>query len=95
MGNGAAVGDYDGDGDLDIYLLGHLGQTNRLYRNELEKGTPIFTDVTPDDSHCRPFRQLGRRFAILNRNIISFIAQCLPGGPGGSDARQDRREHRR
>ncbi len=45
MGCGAAVGDYDGDGDLDIYLLGHEGEPNRLFRNELPART--FTDVTP------------------------------------------------
>jgi len=47
MGNGAAVGDYDGDGDLDLYLLGHNGQPNRLFRNELV--TRTFTDVTPPE----------------------------------------------
>ncbi len=46
MGNGAAVGDYDGDGDLDIYLLGQLGQPNRLFRNDLDTGQKRFTDVT-------------------------------------------------
>ncbi|MCG8404443.1 MAG: CRTAC1 family protein [Phycisphaerales bacterium] len=46
MGNGAAVGDYDGDGDLDIYLLGQLGMSNRLYRNNLNMGMKTFTDVT-------------------------------------------------
>lgn len=47
-GNGAAVGDYDGDGDLDLYLLGHRAHPNKLYRNELvETGEPRFTDVTP------------------------------------------------
>jgi len=34
MGNGAAVGDYDNDGDFDVYLLGQLGHPNILYRND-------------------------------------------------------------
>ena len=45
-GNGAAVGDYDNDGDLDVYLLGQLGLSNRLFRNNLEAGSKTFTDVT-------------------------------------------------
>jgi hypothetical protein len=50
MGSGAAVGDYDGDDDLDVYLLAQTGFSNRLYRNDLmETGTPGFTDVTPAD----------------------------------------------
>ncbi|MCZ6698984.1 MAG: CRTAC1 family protein [Planctomycetota bacterium] len=35
MGCGAAVGDYDNDGDLDIYLLAQLGLPNKLYRNDV------------------------------------------------------------
>ena len=46
MGNGAAVGDFDQDGDLDVYLLGHNGFPNRLFRNDLSAGTRGFTDVT-------------------------------------------------
>ncbi|MGH0034155.1 MAG: FG-GAP-like repeat-containing protein [Myxococcota bacterium] len=46
-GTGAAVGDYDGDGDLDVYLLGHLNEPNRLFRNDLDQGPAGFTDVTP------------------------------------------------
>ena len=48
MGNGAAVADYDNDGDFDIYLLGGLGKSNRLYRNELEAGTLAFVEVTAE-----------------------------------------------
>ena len=39
--NGTAFGDYDGDGDLDLY--GGQGGSNKLYRNN-DNGT--FTDVT-------------------------------------------------
>ncbi len=41
MTGGAAVGDYDDDGDLDLYLT-RLGLPNALYRND---GDGTFTDV--------------------------------------------------
>lgn len=47
MGNGAAVGDYDRDGDLDVFLVSNEGSLTGLFRNELsETGTARFTDVT-------------------------------------------------
>jgi enediyne biosynthesis protein E4 len=62
MGAGAALFDYDNDGDLDVFLVqgGRLdadtaadakSPTSRLFRNDLEAGTdrkvgPSFTDVT-------------------------------------------------
>jgi hypothetical protein len=45
-GNGVAVGDYDQDGDLDLYLLGQPGHENRLYRNDHSLSGEGFTDVT-------------------------------------------------
>jgi hypothetical protein len=47
MGNGAAVGDIELDGDLDVLMLGQLGQPSRLFRNDLKPGgTARFADVT-------------------------------------------------
>ena len=45
-GMGAVIGDYDGDGDLDVYLTA-VG-TNRLLRNETIGSTPTFVDATAD-----------------------------------------------
>jgi hypothetical protein len=44
FGKGADWGDYDNDGDPDLYIS-NLGQPNRLYRNNSD-GT--FTDVAPE-----------------------------------------------
>lgn len=47
MGNGAAVADVFGDGRLSILLLGQLGHSNRLFRNQLTAtGETEFVDVT-------------------------------------------------
>ncbi len=42
-----AWGDYDNDGDLDIYIgySGHHGPANRLYRNDLQEKRSGFTEV--------------------------------------------------
>ena len=43
-GMGMAVADYDNDGDLDLFVT-NFGP-DRLYRNDLDGGTPTFSDVS-------------------------------------------------
>jgi hypothetical protein len=46
MGAGAAVFDFDNDGDLDLFLVQSVGES-KLYRNDLASGGALkFTDVT-------------------------------------------------
>lgn len=45
VGTGAAIADYDLDGDLDVYLVDSFGWPNQLYRNN---GDKTFTNVTEE-----------------------------------------------
>ncbi|MEI8082958.1 MAG: CRTAC1 family protein, partial [Actinomycetes bacterium] len=45
-GNGVAAGDYDRDGNVDLYLLGQAGHESRLYHNDHSATHEGFTDVT-------------------------------------------------
>src|SRR4051812_15760640 len=45
IGSGAALFDYDNDGDLDVFLVQSQGRS-KLFRNDLKEGVLHFTDVT-------------------------------------------------
>jgi len=89
MGNGAAVGDIDGDGYLDVLLLGQAGQHSRLFRNDpAPDGGRRFTDITEaaglgavtSNARVAQFVDL----AGTGRPDLVIAADYQPGGPGGS-----------
>jgi hypothetical protein len=84
MGNGAAVGDYDNDGDADVYVLRQSGSSNRLYRNDLVNGARVFTNVSVAAGVGDTGFGRAAQFADLNNDgwdDLILINDDLEGGP--------------
>jgi hypothetical protein len=75
-GMGIAIGDYDDDGDEDLFLTHLRGETNTLYKND---GSAFFTDTTVREglsAPSRPFTAFGVGFidADHDSDLDVFIA---------------------
>ncbi len=76
IGPGPAAGDFDGDGDTDLYLP-EWGGPGRLYRND---GRGIFADVTAGSGIATPARGISAVFfdADLDADLDLFVAAAGP-----------------
>ena len=62
--------DYDGDGDLDLYVANDFDDPDRLFRNDGvdEKGIPQFTNVIADTLPNITWSSMGSDFADINHD---------------------------
>ena len=58
---GSAWGDYDNDGDADLYISNYAGE-NRLYRNDGPEYSWAFTDVAPELGVAEPIESFAAWF---------------------------------
>ena len=76
-GSGVALGDYDGDGQCDIYLCS-LSGNNRLYRN---LGGWKFSETTNEHLACDGVYSTGTGFADLNGDGWLDLLVLAMGSP--------------
>jgi hypothetical protein len=81
-GNGIAVGDYDQDGNLDLYLLGQPGHENRLYRNDHTASHEGFTDVTEAAGLAGFTGSRAAQFVDLNDDGLLDLVAVNDASPG-------------
>jgi hypothetical protein len=81
MGNGAAVADYDNDGDLDVFLLAQLGKPSVLYRNDVG----VFTDVTGPARLTNVGQSRVACFVDLDNNGWQDLILCNDVRAGGTE----------
>ncbi|MCY4404520.1 MAG: CRTAC1 family protein [Candidatus Poribacteria bacterium] len=81
-GHGCAVGDYDNDGNLDIYVTNY--GSNRLYKNN---GDATFTDVTEKAGVAEPRWSTSCAFADYDRDgyidlyVVNYLEYNLDENP--------------
>ncbi|MCP5119973.1 MAG: VCBS repeat-containing protein, partial [bacterium] len=78
MGSGAAWGDYDNDGDADLFLA-NIAASNKLYRNN---GNSSFTDVTAAAGLEHTATTMGAAWADYNRDghldlVVTTVGRVL------------------
>lgn len=81
-GHGCAVGDYDNDGNLDIYVTNY--GSNRLYKNN---GDATFTDVTEKAGVAEPRWSTSCAFADYDRDgyidlyVVNYLEYNIDENP--------------
>ena len=88
---GVDLGDYDGDGDLDLFITKFDGETNTLYRND---GRGQFLDVTAGSGLGEPsFRLTGFGARFLDYDNDGRLDLVVTNGrvifPPGADLARD------
>ena len=83
MGNGAAVGDYDGDGWLDVFLAGQAGHPSKLFRN-VPAPAGSGASGSPGAAPARAFEDVTAAAGLDIRGNVR-VAQFVDLGSGRPD----------